>query len=122
MLDVGCGTGALTVRLAELLGPERVVGADPDAEAVAKCGARVPGAQLHQARAESLPFLDASFDGVLAQLVVGLLNDPAAGAATSSPRASGRFSSWWRGDCRTARSPGPLSSRSRRSGPTRSGS
>ena len=47
VLDVGCGTGALTVRLAELLGPERVVGADPDAEALAKCGARVPGAQLH---------------------------------------------------------------------------
>jgi SAM-dependent methyltransferase len=45
------------------------------------CAQRVPGAELKQASAESLPWADDSFDAALAQLVVHFMDDPAAGAA-----------------------------------------
>jgi ubiquinone/menaquinone biosynthesis C-methylase UbiE len=80
VLDVGCGSGALTARLAEIVGPENVAGIDPSADALAECRSRIPGVELHEARAEELPFADASFDAVLAQLVIGLMGDARAGA------------------------------------------
>lgn len=80
VLDVGCGSGVLTEELARRLGADHVAGADPSPllEATAQ---RVPGADLKQASAESLPWPDTSFDAALAQLVVHFMDDPAAGAA-----------------------------------------
>ena len=75
VLDVGCGTGALTRALADLLGPERVSAVDPSEAFVATCRGRVEGAEVLVAGAESLPFADASFDGVLSQLVVNFVED-----------------------------------------------
>jgi ubiquinone/menaquinone biosynthesis C-methylase UbiE len=80
-LDVGCGGGALTQPLAELLGPERVVGVDPDAVAVAACRARLPSIEARVAAAEALPFADEEFDVVLAQLVVSFMTDARAGVS-----------------------------------------
>ena len=80
-LDVGCGTGALTARLAAVLGPERVVGVDPSPPDLAECRRRVPGADIRLGWAEDLPVPDADFDAVLAQLVFGFVSDGPAAAA-----------------------------------------
>lgn len=80
VLDVGCGSGVLTEELARRLGADHVAGADPS-PLLEACRERVPGAELKQASAESLPWQDGSFDAALAQLVVHFMDDPAAGAA-----------------------------------------
>jgi ubiquinone/menaquinone biosynthesis C-methylase UbiE len=80
-LDVGCGTGALTEPLARLLCAEQVVAIDPDRDAVAVCRARLPGVDVRLGTAEALPYDDAEFDAVLAQLVVGQLTDGPQGVA-----------------------------------------
>jgi SAM-dependent methyltransferase len=51
---------------------------DPSAAYVEACRARAPGADVRVGRAEALPFADGSFDVVLAQLVVNLLEHPEA--------------------------------------------
>jgi SAM-dependent methyltransferase len=81
VLDVGAGTGAGTIRLAELVGPERVAAVDPSAPFVEALRERLPGVDVRLASAESLPFDDGHFDAVLAQLVVNFMSDPDAGVA-----------------------------------------
>lgn len=76
VLDVGCGPGALASELASIVGPDRVAAADPSRDYVAACRRRVPGADVRVAPAEDLPFEQASFQAVLAQLVVQVLRDP----------------------------------------------
>jgi SAM-dependent methyltransferase len=78
-LDVGCGPGALTAALAHRLGPERVAAVEPSEPFAAACRARVPGAEVLVAAAESLPFADDSFDAALSQLVVNFMRDAEAG-------------------------------------------
>ena len=80
-LDVGCGTGALTVMLAEVLGAGNVAAIDPSERFVAACRDRAPGADLRVGIGEELPWSDAEFDAVLAQLVVQGMNDARRGAA-----------------------------------------
>jgi SAM-dependent methyltransferase len=74
-LDVGCGSGALTVPLAEVVGEGNVAAIDSDPEAVALCAKRLPAAEVRVAHAEALPYDDDSFDIVLEQLVMGLVDD-----------------------------------------------
>jgi SAM-dependent methyltransferase len=78
VLDVGCGTGALTTVLAGIVGPEHVAAVDPSEPFVAECRARVPGADVRVAPAEALPFDDGTFDRGLCQLVLHFVTDPAA--------------------------------------------
>jgi SAM-dependent methyltransferase len=78
-LDVGCGSGALVAALAERLGAENVAGADPSEPFVEAARAKVPGARIEVAPAESLPFDDGEFDATLSQLVVNFLSDPEQG-------------------------------------------
>ncbi len=78
-LDVGCGPGGLTAQLAARLGPQRVAAVDPAPEDVTTCRGRLPGVDVREAAAEALPFPDGAFDVVVAQLVVALMADPAAG-------------------------------------------
>jgi SAM-dependent methyltransferase len=80
-LDVGCGPGALTRRLAEVLGPENVAGADPSEPFVTVCRERVPGADVRVAGAEALPFEADSFDATLSQLAANFFPDAAAAMA-----------------------------------------
>jgi SAM-dependent methyltransferase len=75
-LDVGCGPGALVAELGRRLGVDRVAGVDPSAPFVAAARLRVPGADIREAKAEELPFGEASFDLVLSQLVVNFTSDP----------------------------------------------
>src|SRR5215207_1696268 len=78
-LDVGCGPGALTAKLAERLGTSNVSGADPSEPFVEACRARLPGVEVVVAAAESLPFADSGFDAVLSQLVVNFMRDAETG-------------------------------------------
>ena len=79
VLDVGCGTGALTGELVARLGPAAVAAIDPSASFVAATRARYPGVDVRQAPAERLPFPDGAFNATLAQLVVHFMKDPVAG-------------------------------------------
>jgi len=60
ILDLGCGDGQLTERLAE--SGAVVTGVDADAQMVEAAKAR--GMEAHHALAESLPFVDGCFDAV----------------------------------------------------------
>jgi SAM-dependent methyltransferase len=81
VIDVGCGSGALTVVLAEIVGQENVAGVDPSEPFVAEARARVPEADLRVGPAESLPFEDDTFDNALSQLVFHFVQDPARSVA-----------------------------------------
>ena len=78
-LEVGCGPGALTQALANLLGAANVAAVDPSEPYVEACRARVPDADVRVGAAEQLPFATGEFDAVLSQLVVQLMDDRDAG-------------------------------------------
>ncbi len=78
-LDVGCGPGALTAPLVDLLGSAAVAAIDPSAPFVAAVKARLPDVDVRTGKAEDLPFPDDGFDAALAQLVVHFMTDPVAG-------------------------------------------
>jgi len=78
VLDVGCGPGGLTRRLVDF--GCKVTACDPSETFAAAAAKRVREAEVVGASAENLPFEDASFDAVLAQLVVNFLADPETGA------------------------------------------
>jgi len=79
VIDVGCGPGALTTHLVDLLGPAGVTAVDPSEPFVAAARERHPGVTVERASAEHLPFPDGAFDVALAQLVVHFMTDPVAG-------------------------------------------
>jgi SAM-dependent methyltransferase len=81
VLDVGCGTGALTAELVERLGAASVAAVDPSEPFVAATRERHPGVEVHRSPAEGLPFPDATFDAALAQLVVHFMKQPVEGLA-----------------------------------------
>jgi SAM-dependent methyltransferase len=81
VLDVGCGTGALTGELVARLGPAAVAAVDPSEPFVAASRQRHPGVDVRRSLAEQLPFPDAAFDTALAQLVVHFMKDPVKGLA-----------------------------------------
>lgn len=61
VLDIGCGPGAAVARAAEVVGARNVAAADPSATFVRMVRKRVPGADVREAGAESLPFETGSF-------------------------------------------------------------
>jgi SAM-dependent methyltransferase len=81
VLDVGCGPGVLTAELVDRYGPDRVDAIDPSAPFVTAARERLPGVDIREGAAESLPYADASYDAAVAQLVVHFMRDPAQGVA-----------------------------------------
>ena len=81
VLDVGCGSGALTEVLVSRVGVDRVSAVDPSESFVEVVRSAYPSMDVHRSGAESLPFPARSFDVVLAQLVVHFMTDPVAGIA-----------------------------------------
>lgn len=75
VLDVGCGPGALTSELVARVGPASVSALDPSASFVDACADRHPGVDVRLGGGEDLSFVDASFDRVLAQLVLHFVDD-----------------------------------------------
>ncbi len=86
ILDVGCGTGRLLVRLESAYPQAQLVGVDASARMVKKA-VTAPGqhrVRFTAAAAERLPFADAVFDMVTATLSVSHWGDAAAGLAEIS--------------------------------------
>lgn len=81
VLDVGCGTGALTAVLIPLLGADAVSAADPSEPFVEAMRLRFRDVDVRRSTAEQLPYPDDSFDCALASLVVSFMADPVAGLA-----------------------------------------
>ena len=80
VLDVGCGGGVTAAHLAERWGL-RVTGVDASPGQVARATRERPGLHVVTARAEALPFADASYDAVLAECVLSTLADARAALA-----------------------------------------
>jgi cyclopropane fatty-acyl-phospholipid synthase-like methyltransferase len=80
VLDLGCGTGTLAVRLAREHPRLEIHAADPDPKALARAArkARDAGVTLRFARAfaDDLPYPDAHFDRVLSSFVFHHLAEP----------------------------------------------
>lgn len=72
-LDIGCGTGSLTLLLKKLHPGVEVVGLDPDPKALAIAKRKVQRAglaiQLDQGFSDQLPYPDASFDRVFSSMM-----------------------------------------------------
>jgi demethylmenaquinone methyltransferase / 2-methoxy-6-polyprenyl-1,4-benzoquinol methylase len=83
VLDVASGTAAVAIELARRYGC-RVVGVDQSAEMLSEGRRRVDAAdlssaiELREARAETLPFEDAAFDGLTFTYLLRYVDDPAA--------------------------------------------
>ena len=76
VLDVACGTGALTLAAAEHAGPEGAVsGLDPNPEMLAVARAKPVAVDWREGRAEALPFGDATFDAVVSQFGMMFFDD-----------------------------------------------
>jgi ubiquinone/menaquinone biosynthesis C-methylase UbiE len=74
VLDVGCGTGRLSVALAERAGA-RVWGVDASPEMLEQATAKAPrGVAFKHARAEALPFKEHWFERVVFWLVIHLVD------------------------------------------------
>ena len=75
MLDVGCGTGSLTIAAKKRAGPaSKVSGIDPSSEMIAKAQkkAKREGVDIsfQNSVIEGLPFSDGHFDVVLSSLML----------------------------------------------------
>lgn len=72
-VDVACGTGRHTVRLAEL--GHRVTGVDASAPMLAKARAKLPGVTFLEADLHRLPMADASVDTVVCALALNHVDE-----------------------------------------------
>lgn len=68
VLDVACGTGALTRAVLERVGPQgKVVGLDPNPDMLSVARRRSADIEWREGKAEALSFPDSSFDAVVSQ-------------------------------------------------------
>ena len=87
VLDVGCGTGAITAGIAEAVGLEgRVIGVDRDAGLLAHARRLHPQLSFAQATATQLPY-QAQFDIVTAARTLQWISDPATAIANMKAAA-----------------------------------
>lgn len=78
VLDVGCGTGALTLAVAGAVGPAgTVVGLDANPEMLAVARRKPVQVEWLEGRAEALPLPDNSFDAVASQFAFMFFDDKA---------------------------------------------
>ena len=80
VLDIGCGTGTLIVRLKQQYPAVQVVGLDPDAKALRrarkKAGRAGVSVQLDHGFADELPYEERSFDRVFSSFMFHHLEEP----------------------------------------------
>jgi ubiquinone/menaquinone biosynthesis C-methylase UbiE len=76
VLDVACGTGALTIAVADIVGKSgSVVGLDTNPEMLAVARRKPTQIEWLEGRAEALPLPDDSFDAVVSQFGFMFFND-----------------------------------------------
>jgi ubiquinone/menaquinone biosynthesis C-methylase UbiE len=79
ILDLGCGTGTLTLMVGQLEPNAEVVGLDADPQMLRQAEAKAQSAGLSprfdEGRSDALPYADESFDRVLATLLFHHLTD-----------------------------------------------
>ncbi|WP_067828481.1 class I SAM-dependent methyltransferase [Nocardia inohanensis] len=78
ILDVGCGTGLLTIRMLEELSPTEIHGCDLSEGMLAKAKARSSAVNWLHGRSEALPLPDASVDAVTCTESFHFYDKPAA--------------------------------------------
>jgi ubiquinone/menaquinone biosynthesis C-methylase UbiE len=76
ILDVGCGLGVLTHRLAELANRGQVWGIERSADQLSKAVQDLPNLHFQQADAHALPFRDGSFDVVFCRYLLEHVAQP----------------------------------------------
>lgn len=81
ILDVGCGTGRLTLRLSREFARSRVTGCDFSQGMLRQARARSSGLALAQGDAQRLPFGDHCFDAVISTEAFHWFPDPDAALA-----------------------------------------
>jgi ubiquinone/menaquinone biosynthesis C-methylase UbiE len=80
VLDVGCGTGALTLAVAERVAPGgAAIGLDPNPAMLTVARRKPASVEWVEAPAEALPFPDAAFDAVVSQFALMFFADRPAG-------------------------------------------
>ena len=78
VLDVACGTGALTREAARRVGPNgAVTGLDRNEGMLTVAKRKAPQLEWREGMAEALPFADASFDAVVCQFALMFFEDRA---------------------------------------------
>jgi SAM-dependent methyltransferase len=79
VLDAGCGTGALSFAIGDMVPSARVTGVDPSAAYVRDAQARAPanGMRFLVGDAQALEFPDAGFDKTLSLVVMNFVPAPA---------------------------------------------
>jgi len=79
VLDAGCGTGALSFAIGDMVPSARLTGVDPSAAYVRDAQARAPADRMRflVGDARALEFRDASFDKTLSLVVMNFVPDPA---------------------------------------------
>ena len=75
LLDVGCGAGATLECLSDRYG-DSVSGLDGSRILLDEARRRNPLLSLTEGRAEALPYLDGTMDGIFCECVLSLLSDP----------------------------------------------
>jgi len=86
VLEIGCGTGNLTIRLKRDHRAADVVGCDPDPRILRRAqrkARRLPGIRFEQAYAQRLPYADGEFDRVLSSMMLHHVYDEAKPAAVA---------------------------------------
>lgn len=77
VLDVGCGTGALSSTLANMTRAAKIVGSDPSEGFVQAARSQIsdPRVAIELGDAQNLPYADSFFDRTLALLIVNFILD-----------------------------------------------
>ncbi|MFC8045490.1 class I SAM-dependent methyltransferase [Nocardia sp. NPDC057353] len=70
VLEIGCGTGNLTVLAQHAVPGATVIGTDPDPRALARAERKAPGIRFERAYAQDLPHPDGSVDRVLSAFML----------------------------------------------------
>ena len=86
VLEIGCGTGNVTMRVKRAAPGADVIGTDPDPLALARCRRKahgLTGIRFERAYAQELPFADGGFDRVLSSMMLHHLDDEVKAAAAA---------------------------------------
>jgi ubiquinone/menaquinone biosynthesis C-methylase UbiE len=86
ILEIGCGTGSLSIRAKRTYPSISVVGSDPDPLALRRAerkAARLSGIRFERGYAQRLPYADGEFDRVLSSMMLHHLDSDAKTAAAA---------------------------------------